>query len=179
MEIVAGPGVALYYPRDGGFGIYCPISFLNRSERGGAIVKVTLLLGRADTAERYYIEWIDFSTRDAETQNYRYGPDAQAITIPARSAESKLVRFVWRPDSRPEFHLTAGRYAFDLAVWTDVTANPQFISRHSFEVSDSLAETLDQFRERGYPTTRFVTLDNAIPENKLLGNKELEVLAAH
>ena len=44
LAIVAGPNIKVYYPSDGGFGLYLPVAFVNSSAATGTIYRVGVSL---------------------------------------------------------------------------------------------------------------------------------------
>ena len=53
IRLYVGREMAIYYPRDGGFGMYIPIAFVNRAQRGGAFLRVRAVM-RHDAEQKAF-----------------------------------------------------------------------------------------------------------------------------
>jgi hypothetical protein len=164
LSVTFGPSMAMYYPRDGGFGMYLPVGFFNSGGRGGMILRTRAALHHEASSETYEFEWASFSTRDPVTRDYLLG-EVGPLAVPANSAVSKMVWYVWRPDARPEFSLAAGRYLLSLQVWTADTPQPSFTVEKAFLLSEDEATDMAERRASGEAKTMYVTFEGLQPEN--------------
>jgi hypothetical protein len=155
--------------------MYCPIGFVNASERGTAVTAASILLKPTGYAGYFYFEWAAFVRRQSDFKMVEE-ETARPLSIPARSAQSKMVWYVWRINSTPPVDVEPGRYDFIVLIWTKVARRPQIISRHFVDVSVAMSRKLKENRAAGVPTTVSTTIDDALPENSFLSVLEASKL---
>jgi hypothetical protein len=165
VEAAVGPSLLVYHPFDGGFGMYVPVSLLNTTARGAAVLRARAQLRLRSDSRVFEFEWANFVTRDQHTGNFTFNGEAGPIAVAPNSAASRLVFFVWRPTSRPDLELKSGTYDLRLLFWTDDSFEPSMEIVHSFLVSPELAETLRLRRQEQDGSTSRITLEGMQPEN--------------
>jgi hypothetical protein len=66
----SGPFIKVYYAdyeTGGSFGLYLPVTFLNKAARTGTVLNAAIALRRRELAEQtYFIQWKEFSKLDEE-----------------------------------------------------------------------------------------------------------------
>lgn len=174
IRVEVGPEITVYYPRDGGCGIYLPFSFINDTKRGGSISRISIIITTpSEKNNAFFMRWADIVKHDSNTKGYDHLDNARAFSVPAESAESKFVWFVWRPESRPLFTLTDGKYQMKVAIWEKYSRRPSITSTHSFHVSVEAAERLAERRNSCSAQTEILPLNGYKPENMVLNAREV------
>ena len=175
ISIVAGPLIQLYYPSDGGFGVYLPITFLNRAAKTGTVSRCGITLyQRSNPEERFFMEWRYFvSLGRGQGSNLATNLDeaAHALAVPGKSDVPKMIWFSWRAESKPEVHIVEGQYVLLVHYWTRSTRKPKF-ERHEFHVDAKTQAELDSYRANHKSTIVNLGLDRETGENQVLTSVE-------
>ena len=165
LEMIAGPNIKVYYPADGGFGVYLPVAFVNSSAATGTIYRLGIsLTARKPGADVYYFEWRNF-TRWSDTVGL--DEPAHALAVSGTSAVAKIVWLTWHGDSEPRLILQPGDYTFAVHVWTKPSGQP-VTQTHELTVDDSVYATLEKERTNKQDTLVDMTLDRELPSNRHL-----------
>lgn len=92
IRVEVGPEITVYHPKDGGFGMYLPFSFVNNNKRGGSISRIAVILNKkSETNEAYFFRWADVVKYDSNTKGYDHLDNARAFSVPGESAVSKFI----------------------------------------------------------------------------------------
>ncbi len=71
LSHVAGPTIVTYYGSDGGFGLFLPITFINKSARTGTIIRCGITIFKASSPEeRFFMEWYAFSRWEEDRRRW-------------------------------------------------------------------------------------------------------------
>jgi hypothetical protein len=176
LHHVIGPEFKVYYPADGGFALYLPATFLNKSSQTGTILKCGVtLFNSANPEGRYYMEWRSFSRLDPASQNWLYEEMAHAIAIGGHESTTKIIWFSWRASSTPLLHLTEGQYVLSFHYWTMLNGKPG-TSQHGFYIDEPTRIELDQYLANKRNTVVDIVLDKQIPSNKIMTSFESKSL---
>lgn len=166
IEVVMGQELALYYPEDGGFGMYVPISFVNTGGRGGIILRVRAILSRFGYNRNYEFEWAGFTARDSRASKIET-VYPEALGIASTSTTSKRIWFAWRPHMSPEFVLQEGSYTIKIAVWTTNSKGHDINVSKTFIIDEKTAKILIDRRNNQDPGIYYVTFDGGQAENEV------------
>jgi hypothetical protein len=175
LSQVSGPEFQIYYPQDGGFGVYLPVSFLNKSPNTGTIVRCGItLFKKSNPEERFYMEWRFF---------IRLGPDsnpikeelAHAITVPGMSSVTKTIWLTWRANSVPQIQIVEGEYAMVFHYWTHPSGKPNN-DCHEFYIDKATQSELESYRSSKQSYVVTLALDKKFASNKLLTSYEANSL---
>jgi hypothetical protein len=176
ISVHVGPSVKLYYPKEGGFAVYIPITFINDSARMGTVFRAAISLVRIENSEeRFFIEWGSFSTYDPQTGNWRYESMAHALAIPGKVAVNKLFWFNWLPSSLPPLRICEGEYILTVHYWTKRTSSPAH-DAHKLHISEETFTTLESYRIDGRATTIDLILDKQLERNRVMTPHEAKAL---
>ncbi len=167
LESYIGPIIKVYYPSDGGFAFYLPISFINYASRTGVVVRSAVIIYRKDTPqEQYFIEWDSFSTFTSDENSWTFSEVASILAIPGKSAVSKIAWFRWKPSSHPTLQIRPGEYILTFYYWTKSKGRPQVDVPHELYISNELFEELEKYRSDSKSTIVDVVLDRQIAKNR-------------
>ena len=169
LAMVAGPNIKVYYPADGGFGLYLPVAFVNSSAATGTVYRLGVsLTAKKPGAEVFYFEWRNF-TRWSD----QVGLDepAHALAVQGNSAIAKIVWMTWRADSEPKLVIQPGDYTLAVHVWTKPSGLPE-TQLHELTVDAVTYTTLEHERTNKQDFLVDVTLDRQLPPNRLLTSSE-------
>jgi hypothetical protein len=176
---VIGPEILVYYPPDGGFGLYVPSTFLNDAPRTGTIIRTAIMLFRASTPEeRFYMQWRGFSSLRPDAPNSyarKLDESAHAITVPGHASITNMVWFTWRTESNPQFQLVEGPYKLIFYYWTSVASKPNS-EEHEFFIDQYILGTLDEYRRNKKSTIVELILDKQLSPNRLMNTYEAKTL---
>lgn len=176
ISVHVGPTIKLYYPRDGGFAVYIPTTFINQAARMGVVFRAAISVVRSENPqERFFIEWGSFSIYDPQTGNWRYEDMAHALAVPGKSAVNKLLWFNWLSSSTPQLRIREGEYVVNVHYWTAQTGIPRNAA-HKCHISAEVFAKLDSYRAAGKSTTVEVVLDREIDRNRVMTPHEAKVL---
>jgi hypothetical protein len=171
---VIGPTMVVFYSEDGGFGLFLPVTFLNRSSRTGSILRCALTLFRADSPEqRFFMEWWAFARW--EGQRWGYEEVAHALAVPGNSSTAKIIWFLWRGSSKPEFRLVEGQYVMIFHYWSALSTKPRN-EEHQFYVDRSMQSQLDAPREHKSSLIVDIVLDQQLAPNRTMTSYEAKSL---
>lgn len=163
-----GPLIKLYYPGDGGTGIYIPITFINSAPRVGTVLRAAILLHRKDsTQEQYFMEWGSFSRLDTQSGNWVYENICHALPVDGKSSITKVVWFNWLASSQPSLIFKPGEYVLTLFYWLGGHEQPK-TEIHELHISDDLSEALEGYRAEKRSTTVELALDKHLARNSIL-----------
>src|SRR5262249_28989274 len=99
ISTIVGPAIKLYYPHDGGFGIFLPVTFVNTSPKTGIVLRCGITIySKAAPDNKYYMEWRFFmklESTSSSNQNYLYEDNAHGMAIPQNSFVSKTIWTTW------------------------------------------------------------------------------------
>jgi hypothetical protein len=172
ISVHAGPSVKLYYPKEGGFAVYVPTTFINDSARMGAVFRAAVSLVRTDNPrERFFIEWGSFSKYDPQTGSWRYEDMAHALAVPGKAAVNKLLWFSWLPSTIPSMRIREGHYILTVHYWTRRAGKPTN-DVHELHISEQTFDQIESFREGGKATTVEVVLDKQVDANRVMTPQE-------
>jgi hypothetical protein len=175
---VIGPTIEIYYPFDGGFGVYVPATFVNSSARTGTVQRCGITLFRkSDPDEKFFMEWRYFAKLQGEGSEkwYELYEAAHAVAVLATSSVATVPWFTWRQTSRPELTIREGGYVIIFHCWLGSAEKPHN-NKHEFHIDKQTQAELDQYRSNNQGTTVKVLLDNRIPGNRLLTSQESNTL---
>jgi hypothetical protein len=173
VAMVAGPSIKLYYPSDGGFGVYLPVAFVNSSAATGTIYRLGIsLTQKKPGADVFYFEWRNFAHVSDQA-----GLDepAHALAIQGNSAVAKIVWLTWRANSEPKLILQPGDYTLAVHVWKTPSGKPQ-TQLHDLIVDDDTFQTLEHERIAKQDYLVDMNLDRELPPNRHLTQYEASSL---
>ncbi|MEM6506679.1 MAG: hypothetical protein AAF711_14680 [Planctomycetota bacterium] len=112
------PGILMRAGSTGstGFQFYLPITFVNHSHKPGVIYNLELHVRHLDSPKEFRM----MASRFSELKDSNKIVDVEihnAFSVFGRTANTRMVRFVWWDASTPNFHLAAGTYAMKLRTW--------------------------------------------------------------
>jgi hypothetical protein len=169
ISSVIGPNFKVYYPVDGGFGVYLPVTFLNESPRTGTVHRCGISIFRKSSLdEKFFMEWRYFMVLNPSTNSsFKFDEGAHALAIPGKSSTAKLVWLTWRSDSTPELVIAEGDYVLIFHYWLGLDDKPQN-ALHEFYIDRSTHALLDKYRATKDSIVVDLLLDKKIAANKLL-----------
>jgi hypothetical protein len=176
IQVIAERRVRIGYALQGpAFGVYMPLTFVNRSQRLGVVRKITLVLKARDfDGPAFCIDLSRFVDLDPGKNSYKDIELPHSFAVPGSSSVSKLVKFMWWNDSKPEFILGNHEYDFNVYIWTRPTCEPDAVARHVLKPTESQAALLEESRKNGDGASIEVVLDEGAPGNRILGRNELQ-----
>jgi hypothetical protein len=176
LSDVIGPEIKIYYPSDGGFGMYVPATFLNKSPNTGTVLRSGItIFNKAIPEERYFMEWRFFARLSQDGKSYMLEEPAHALAIPGNSSIDKLIWATWRASSRPEIQISQGEYVLISHYWDSPTGKPHN-ELHQFYIDEDLYKQLDSYRVNKESVIVDLVLDRTIAGNKLLNSYEAKSL---
>jgi hypothetical protein len=169
LAMIAGPNIKVYYPADGGFGLYLPVAFVNSSAATGTVYRVGVsLTARKPGADTFYFEWRNF-TRWADQPGL--DEPAHALAVQGNSALAKIVWLTWRAESEPKLVIQPGDYTLAVHVWAKPSGPPE-TQLHELTVDAAAYTTLEHERTNKQDFLVDMTLDRQLPPNRLLTSYE-------
>lgn len=167
-----GPTLQVYHgdhAAGGSTGFYLPVTFENTSVRTGIVSDVGLLLYRKDQPEeRFFMTWREFAKYDpVGSRGWKFDEVAHALAVPGRSTVTKIVWFMWFPESLPKLHPREGSYVVNLCYWTRLRKQPQS-QRHEVVVDAETVSILQAHRAAHSNGSRILWLDKRLNYNELL-----------
>jgi hypothetical protein len=175
LSNVVGPELKIYYPSDGGLGVYVPATFLNRSSKTGTVLSCGIsILRKASPDERFFMEWRFFVALDPDL-SYRLEEPAHALAIPGNSSATKIIWLTWRSASTPELRMTEGEYELVFHYWPGSDEKP-CNDPHEFYIDKTTAEELEGYRVKKQSRVVDLLLDKKIASNRLLTSYESKSL---
>ena len=134
------------------------LAFTNSCERTGAVTRCALLIKRIGRPGYQLLPWESFVSK--ASTDFVYGSAATPITVPARSVETQVIRFMWYPISKFPGRPFAGNYELKVVAWTQNETAPSIISLHRFTISQNVEERipLDSVTRRN--NVYWIALDN-------------------
>lgn len=174
---VLGTTVKVYYPSDGGFGVYLPVTFVNDSPLTGTVRRCALTLyAKARPDERFFMDWRFFmklTQLDSSGDHLGYDKvsSAETVGIPGHASAERLIWFSWRSSQEPELRLLQGDYELVLHYWVGANQHP-VADVHSFTVTPAIQEDLDGLRQAHDSGVVDILLDNNLPFNMLMGAEQ-------
>ena len=160
----------LYYPRDGGFGMYIPVTVVNKSPNTGAVLQCSVVLSREDSEDQYYFGWIAYGVRGPD--GWEGQPVEHPIVVPGRSTVSNTIWYVWRPWTEPAIILKEGEYRVRLLALVDGEEEPRVVADRRFFLPKKFTDILNERRVRHNPQTIILTWHEKLPENKVLSDED-------
>src|SRR5262245_25080760 len=152
LQFHFGRQFEIYYPRDGGFGIYVPITITNTSNKAGIVKSCALILSKATTEDEYYFfDLCGFGKRDEETGGWKFEQAAHPLVVPGKSSVSNVFWYVWRPWTRPSFRLTEGTWKVELVGITSEMTKPKGSKIRKVYFPQELVKVLEERRESNNP----------------------------
>ena len=161
LEGFVAPTMFVYYQLNGHIGLHVPVGFINKTARGGAVLRARLLVGRADDDKTFELEWTGFSETSSGNPSYivtEPGP----VAVGSTSVVGKVIQFKWPADwpaDSPELLLLQGKYHLEIQLWTEDTSSPSVSVQRTFQVTKSTADTLLDRRQKKDNTTLAITFD--------------------
>lgn len=174
---LSGPFIKVYYAdyaSSGSFGLYLPVTFMNKSAKTGIIINTAIRLYKEDLADQsYFMQWREFSKLDIKEKAWVFEEIAHAIAVPGKSSVNKVIWFMWEWYSQPKLVLQKGTYKIDLYFW-EQPEKPPHCETHGFVIDDSIYEKLEKFRSEQKLTTVDIRLDKQINQNRLMTYNEVK-----
>ena len=175
LSCVIGPEFKLYYPQDGGFGVYLPITFLNESPRTGTVLRCGISIYRKSGPDaRFFMEWRFFMGLNPNL-SFRFEEGAHALAIPGNASVAKTAWLTWRSSSTPELVIAEGEYVLIFHYWLSSDDKPHN-DLHEFYIDRPTQTLLDGYRETKNSTVVDLLLDKKIAANKFLTGYESKSL---
>lgn len=175
----SGPFIKIYYAdyeTAGSFGLYLPVTIINKSARTGTILNAAITLHRKESPEQSYLmQWREFSKLDVERHKWVFDEMAHALAIPGKSTIAKIIWFMWNSESQPKLILREGTYILSFYFW-DERDKPPNCETHQLYVSESIYNKLENYRAEKKLTTVDIRLDIEIEQNRLLTQHEVRKL---
>jgi hypothetical protein len=175
ISAVIGPTIEVYYPADGGFGIYVPTTFVNTSPRPGAVQRCGVtIFHKSRPDEQFFMAWRYF-TRLSPKLAYELEAVANALAVSGTSYIAKQLWFTWRSFSVPELVITEGDYTVVFHYWVGAEEKPRN-NTHQFHINRDTSAQLDEYRASKTESTVVLLLDNKIAGNMLMTSKQSKSL---
>lgn len=174
LQFHFGHQFQIYYPRDGGFGIYMPITITNTSVNTGMVSSCALVISKEKSNEYYFFDWAGFGKVSKETGGWESEQAAHPLVIPGRSSVSNIIWYIWRPWSEPSFHLSEGNYNFQLISITDENTKPRISQLRWVYFPPEFVKVLDKRRNAHDPMSQRWSFSDEIEENQVLSQRELK-----
>jgi hypothetical protein len=174
LQFHFGHQFLIYYPRDGGFGIYMPITVTNTSINSGIVSSCALVISKEGSSEYCFFDWAGFGKRDEDTGGWKFEQAAHPLVIPGRSSVSHMIWYVWRPATEPSFHLLEGTYTFQLISITDEKTKPRISRVRKVYFPPELVRVLDERRKVHDPMSQIWSFSDEIEENQVLSEREFK-----
>jgi len=175
ISTIVGPVIKFYYPRDGGFGIYLPVTFVNPSPKTGIVLRSGITIFQKTTPQqKYYMEWRFFAKLREQGDSYLFEEDAHSIAIPQYSFISKMIWVTWRQFMPQQFRIIEGEYVLFFHYWTS-TQKPMN-SMHEFLITGDIFKEIESYRIGKQSTIVNVDLDATVRQNLLLNTYEAQSL---
>jgi hypothetical protein len=168
---VVGPEIRIYYPSDGGFGLYVPVTFLNHSPRTGTIWRCAITLFAKNSGERFFMGWRYFFRIKPEGTGFNYDEIASAFAVPGNQSLSKLIWFLWRSFSTPPLLIGAGEYVIVFHYWTGPTRMPHNES-HDFSIDQAIYAQLEDAPIKKSNSVFDITLDRTLAANLVMSSRD-------
>jgi hypothetical protein len=176
LSTIVGPGIKIYYPKDGGFGIYVPVTFVNRSPRTAVVFRCGITIFRKSTPQqKFYMEWRRFMKLKEDGGSFITEEDAHSIAVPNNSFLSKLIWVTWRYFINPPFRIIEDEYVLYLHYWPRSSGKP-ISSKHEFLITNEDYLKLEGFRAAKENTVVDVDLDANVRFNILMNASESKSL---
>jgi hypothetical protein len=175
-----GPIFWIYHIKgiERGTAIIVPVSFTNQSPTEGSIRRAAITVVREDEpTQRYFIGWHRYMVpiQVEERIVWRSETMAHALPLLGRTSVIKYVLFPWESYSRPRFNLKEGKYELFFHRWEAGESIPK-TTRHTFVVSQEVANQLSKYHKEDVVTSLDLTLDNEGNRNRVLTEQEFNVL---
>jgi hypothetical protein len=172
---VLGPSLQIYYPADGGFGIYAPATFVNASPRTGTVQRCAItLFDKAHPNEKFFMAW-RFFARLTPQLSFEFEANAHALGVLGSSSMTKQLWLTWRSYSTPRLVISEGDYALLFHYWVGSESKPR-TEVHEFTVDQETYAQLEECRVSGRESTAEILLDHRIGGNKLMTADEARTL---
>ncbi len=175
LSNVIGPEFKIYYPPDGGFGVYIPATFLNQSPRTGTVLRCGISIFRKSSPDqRFFMEWRYFVTLNPDL-SFKLEESAHALAVPPNSSVTKMIWLTWRSTSTPELRIAEGEYGIIFHYWSGSVDKPRN-DPHEFYIDRAIEEELEGYRVNKKSRVVDLLLDKKIASNKLLTSYESKSL---
>lgn len=157
-----------------GFQFYIPVTFVNKAQQTGVILKIQLRIRSTErNAPTYKIDLSRFSKLDEKEKKFIDNELPHAIAIHGKSSVYKLLRFSWWNSSTPSFIANKPQYLIILNFWTKKSEKPNIKSKHLLELSKEQIATLESAREKKSGISLEVTLDRESPNNEIVYDQKV------
>lgn len=169
ISSVVGPEIRIYYPPDGGLGLYVPVTFLNQSPQAGTIWRCAVTLYAKTSGERFFMDWRYFFKLKPEGNGFDFDEVASAVVVPGNHSLSKLIWFSWRSFSNPHLLIAPVEYKLVFHYWTGATGRP-LNDPHQFSIDETTFEALEEARKNKSARVFEVTLDKTLAANLVMSS---------
>jgi hypothetical protein len=171
ISAVIGPTIEIYYPADGGFGVYIPTTFVNTSPRAGTVQRCGItLFHKSRPDEQFFMAWRFFMRLNPKL-SYDFEAVAHALAVLGTSSITEQVWLTWRYFSVPELVITEGDYVLVFHYWVGAEEKPRS-DLHEFHIDPDTHAQLDDCRASKKESTFVLLLDNKIDGNKLMTSEQ-------
>lgn len=175
ISTAIGPTIEIYYPSDGGLGVYVPATFVNTSPRTGTVHRCGITIFRKSCPdEKFFMDWRFFMKLKPEL-SYAFDAPAHAIAVVGTSSTTQVLWFTWRYFSTPELIITEGEYVLTFHYWLGADDKPHS-DHHEFSIDQQTHAQLAEYKSNNDSTTVNLLLDNRIATNRLLSDAESKSL---
>src|SRR5262245_33294992 len=175
----SGPFIKIYYAdfeQGGSFGLYLPVTFINKSTKTGVVLNAAITLCKKDSPEEiFFMHWREFSKLDDKKNQWVFEQMAHAIAVSGKSTVAKVIWFMWNTDSQPKLILREGGYKLDFHFWYQKD-KPALHETHEFFVGQSVFAQLEKYRDEKRSTVIDLRLDKDIEDNRAMTRHELKKL---
>ncbi|MGO9057889.1 MAG: hypothetical protein ACLQU2_10965 [Candidatus Binataceae bacterium] len=171
ISSVVGPEIRIYYPPDGGLGLYVPVTFLNQSPRTGTVWRCAVTLYSKTSGERFFMDWRYFFRLKPEGDGFMFDEIASALAVPGKLSLSKLIWFSWRSLSTPPLRIAAVEYVMVFHYWTGPTGKPHNDS-HEFSIDQGTYEQLERARTNKNARVFEIALDKTLAANLVMSSRD-------
>jgi|SRR6185295_171235 len=173
LDFYLGRQFEIYYPRDGGFGMYIPVTAVNTTNSSGTLRQLAVVLSRPGEDSKYFFNWASYGVRDPETGDWTSEAIAHPIVVPAKSSVSKIFWFIWRPSTRPEIVLGEGTYDINVLALTDSNEELRWVTGQRFALPQQIVDVVNRRRIEHDPRTIIMSYLWVFHENEVLSTKDL------
>lgn len=151
-------------------GVYIPTTFINTSSRTGVVLETRISVYKKTSDDhRHLLRWREF--QKVAENGWQTEQEANSIAVKGKSAESKVIWYMWFADSQPELSFTEGTYNLDVYVWLNKSKKPMKQSC-SFYISKADETAFQDRIKTSSRATRRIVIDKELDRNRVLTKHE-------
>jgi hypothetical protein len=142
VEMLVAPRFLLCHPEGIGFTVMLPLTFLNKANRAGSVLRAEIAVELRDG--RFAVsDWFDFRAFVEAENRWATEEAAHALPITGQSSVTKVVRFVWRGPVSDRPFLERRRVRMFIYAWTNDNRRPSLVKDLSVTITAALLDELN------------------------------------